>query len=67
MAFSLQNRIAQSSNGNTETVKNNDAIVAYQSATIGKIEREYANGLISRSEYVRLYAEFSAVIRTMGK
>ena len=64
MGFSIQNRIAEKQN---TTVKNNAQIVAYQAEHIGKLEREFAAGVIDRAEYVRRYAEVSEIIRAMGK
>jgi hypothetical protein len=66
MAFSIQARISEKQ-GQSQSVKNNDAIVAYQSETIGKIERQYANGEIDRETYVALYKKYSEVIRQMGR
>lgn len=60
----ISSRINKAQNS---SVKNNDAIVAYQSETIGKIERQYANGEISREVYVALYKQYSEVIRSMGR
>lgn len=67
MAFAARLNQTQNSSVTSPAVPNNDAIVTYQAEHIGLIERQFAAGEIDRAEYVRRYAEVSAIIRQMGK
>ena len=81
MSFSLQARIAEkqestlsqaeqsakSFHGYNTQCNNNENVSEFQARVIGSIENLYNTGKITRSEYAAMYAEYSEIIRNMGR